>query len=49
MNSKKGRWGNDDRQRFADRDRLRAQTIPSKRKPEPTVDEWAWEMEESDQ
>lgn len=36
----KGKWTEQDRQRFADRDRLRAQTIPSKPKPAPEADEW---------
>lgn len=33
-------WDDDDRQRFADRDILRAQTIPSKRDEGPSADEW---------
>lgn len=33
-------WGDDDRQRFADRDILPAQTIPSKRDDGPSADEW---------
>jgi hypothetical protein len=37
---KRRRWSDADRQRFRDRDRLRAQRIPKKRRPPPTVDEW---------
>jgi len=33
-------WNERDRQRFADRDVLRAQTVPAKEKPVPELDEW---------
>lgn len=40
----KNRWSKQDRQRFADGDRLKAQAISGKRKPAPEVEEWAEEV-----
>jgi hypothetical protein len=37
---KKQRWTPEDRQRFADRDRLRASNVPPKTDPGPDPDEW---------
>jgi hypothetical protein len=34
------KWTNADRQRFADRNILKALRIPSRRKPPPDADEW---------
>ena len=36
----RARWSDEDRQRFADRNVLKARTVPSKRAPEPEPDEW---------
>ena len=40
-------WNERDRQRFADRDVLRAQTVPPADRPVPQADEWddlGWEF-----
>jgi hypothetical protein len=37
----KPRWSDDDRQRHADRDILKARKVPSKRRDGPNADEWA--------
>lgn len=37
---RKGKWTDQDRQRFSDRDVLRAKTVPAKDKPAPETDEW---------
>jgi len=34
------KWSDEDRQRFADRNVLKARTVPSKRAPKPEPDEW---------
>ena len=34
------RWSKEDRRRFADGNRLRASSIPGKRRPGPSADEW---------
>jgi hypothetical protein len=34
------RWSSEDRQRFADGDRLRASTRPGRRRLPPAVEEW---------
>jgi hypothetical protein len=34
------RWDDEDRQRFADGDRLKARTVPKKRFDGPDVEEW---------
>ena len=33
-------WSSEDRQRFADRDVLKARTVPAKRREGPSVEEW---------
>lgn len=38
--STKSKWSKEDRQRFSDKNVLRAKTVPAKRKPEPTAKEW---------
>jgi hypothetical protein len=39
-------WGDEDRQRFADRDILRARTRPGKRQPGPDASEWPVEPQD---
>jgi hypothetical protein len=39
------RWSDDDRQRHADRDILKARKVPSKRRDGPNADEWADECD----
>ena len=39
-------WSNDDRQRFADGDVLKASSIPSKRSVGPPVDDWGDDADE---
>ena len=34
------RWSDDDRRRYADRDILKARSVPSKRADGPSADEW---------
>lgn len=41
----KNKWSKQDRQAFADGNRLRAQTIPGKRDDGPDPDEWDEEKE----
>ena len=40
-------WSQDDKQRFADGDVLKASTMPGKRPTGPSADEWGddWELE----
>ena len=33
-------WSDEDRQRFADRNVLKAKTVPAKKKPAPKKEEW---------
>ena len=36
-------WSAQDAQRFRDGDRLRASSVPGRRDPGPSADEWNWE------
>ena len=40
----KRRWSDEDRQRFGDGDRLRASSVPGRRKTGPSADEWAEDL-----
>ena len=42
------RWSDDDRRRFAERNFLRAWSIPKRRRPAPQPDEWEIEDEEDE-
>lgn len=42
----KQKWNDEDRQRFADGDRLKAKTIPPADKPGTTVDDWSFLFED---
>lgn len=40
MTGRRRRWSPADRQRFADRDILRASSRPGRRRPPPELEEW---------
>lgn len=42
-NKTKNAWSAGDRQRFADRNFLKAQTVPSRRFDGPEAEEWLWD------
>ena len=39
-NTMRAAWSDADRRRYAEGDRLRASTVPSRRGPGPSADEW---------
>lgn len=39
-------WSKQDKQRFSDRDILRASSVPPQRYVGPTADEWDWRNDE---
>ena len=48
-NRQASRWSEGDRQAFADRNILRAQTVQMRRATGPQADEWFWEDEEAEE
>lgn len=48
MRKNTNKWNDADRQRFADRDILRAQAIPAKRFGGAEVDEWDYDEDTED-